>query len=721
MLLEKDMYMKERELKTESTIQQQTKLIDFLQSKMEENKKKKTLSDKLFGHSKKENQPPLSVVLNYKDLEHQLTKEKEVTKDLRQEIVKLKSQLCRDNPEKTNIVFDIKDHKKVLEQIVQSPQKNELYRQNSVQRMHHNIPHRFDIKICTKATTCNQCKCQIPLGRSSSVCSECLIAVHPQCVSTLPRTCGLPQAFAKHYSDSLTKLEDAKNQHTNEDLNKSAAIDVEGWVKIPMKSSWEKYYACLTTNTITIYEEPPNYETVKVIKSLDLKPDNSYGKVTMEPVVSEIGIPVASCDLPFVLKVEVCPNTTCWPPKDLIFLTLNIEDKAKWFKALENIFNNTEEKYKGKYICEITNGVDVNYVIEVGKDIKLLGTDKGLYAYHNSTLNHISGPLHVHQIAVLPKLNLVLMIVDENRVLISCDLKHLHSLCECAPCLKPSLQFQTINVKNINGFHLFRTSCSKRNMLCIANARQLIIMKYDFKYKTFIPERILDTAEPTSCILFTEHSLIIGADKFFEIDLSTYCADEFLDASDRKLTSAISCYKVKSFPLAVLQISKNPVEYLLCFHEFATFVDEYGRSTRLNDIKWSHLPCAFYYHSGYLYVIQFYGVEVTRITFNTLDDSNASVDLEMCRLDFPNLKYLGHSDDGIYVKIGDDIKYINAGKLIPDTAAPSLSGDTEQNDCDSERFSFTSSIVQSLDGHLSDTESVPSDTNEGHRRVKFAP
>lgn len=34
MLLEKDMYQKERELKTESTIQQQTKLIDFLQSKV---------------------------------------------------------------------------------------------------------------------------------------------------------------------------------------------------------------------------------------------------------------------------------------------------------------------------------------------------------------------------------------------------------------------------------------------------------------------------------------------------------------------------------------------------------------------------------------------------------------------------------------------------------------------------------------------------------------
>ncbi|GJQ75197.1 hypothetical protein Trydic_g9799 [Trypoxylus dichotomus] len=725
MLLEKDMYLKERELKTESTIQQQTKLIDFLQSKlqMEENKKKKTLSDKLFGHSKKENQPPLSVALNYKDLEHQLTKERETTTSLRQELVKLKSQLYPDNSEKTNIILDIKDHRKVLEQIVQSPQRNELYRQNSIQRMHHNIPHRFDTKICTKPVTCNHCKNQIPLGRSSSVCSECLITVHPQCVSTLPRTCGLPNAFAKHYSDSLTKLQDAKNEDADKNPDENdATIDIESWVKIPIKSSWEKYYACLTANTITVYQEPPNHETVKIVSLLDLKPDNSYGKVTMEPVVSEIGIPVASSDLPFILKVEVCPNTTCWPPKDLIFMTLSIEDRDKWYKALDTTFNKTEDKYTGECVCEITKEIDMNCVIELDKDIKLFGADKGLYSYHSGTFNHISGPLHVHQIATLPMLNLALMIVDENRVLISCDLRHLYSLCECAPCSKPSLQFQTISVKNINGFHLFQTSGSKRNMLCIANARQLIIMKYDFKYKTFIPERILDTAEPTSCILFTDHSLIIGADKFFEIDLSTYHADEFLDASDRRLSSIISCYKLKSFPLAILQISKNPVEYLLCFHEFATFVDEYGRSTRSNDIKWSHLPHAFYYHNGYLYVIQFYAIEVMRITFDTMNDSNASADIEMCRIDFQNLKYLGHGNDGIYIRTGHDVKYVNANNLIPDSAVPSLSGDTEQNDCDSERFSFTNSIVQSLDGHLSDTESVPSDaSNEAYKRVKFAP
>lgn len=150
---EKTNFYKERDLKYNATIQQQTKLIDYLQSKVEEhNKKKKTLSDKLFGHSKKENQPPLSMVLNYKDLETELLKEKEVIKHLREEINKLKSTTKQKNI--TDVIrkeskLAIKEQRDVLDQIVQSPasQKNDLYRQNSLQRMHHNIPHKYVVFI----------------------------------------------------------------------------------------------------------------------------------------------------------------------------------------------------------------------------------------------------------------------------------------------------------------------------------------------------------------------------------------------------------------------------------------------------------------------------------------------------------------------------------------------------------------------------------------------
>lgn len=65
----------------------------------EQSHKKKTITEVLFGSSnKKENQPPISLALNYKDLEAELTKEKENNRKLKEEVFKLKaSVLCEVN------------------------------------------------------------------------------------------------------------------------------------------------------------------------------------------------------------------------------------------------------------------------------------------------------------------------------------------------------------------------------------------------------------------------------------------------------------------------------------------------------------------------------------------------------------------------------------------------------------------------------------------------
>ena len=158
-------YFEEREIKHVSTIKQQTKLIDYLQVKVsfhcwnsgffieqpqidEHTHKKKTLTDKLFGHSKKENQP-IILPINYKDLESELQKHKKMNKDLQEEIYKLKAEIsCKVTP-----VTKLLRHKSeitspktklAMEQLTKSPaSSNEFVKKNSMQRMHHNIPHRY--------------------------------------------------------------------------------------------------------------------------------------------------------------------------------------------------------------------------------------------------------------------------------------------------------------------------------------------------------------------------------------------------------------------------------------------------------------------------------------------------------------------------------------------------------------------------------------------------
>lgn len=120
---------------------------------MEDSKKKKTLSDKLFGSSKKENLPP-SMSLNYRDLESLLLKEKENNRNLKEQINKLKSESLTSQSQTSRIESEKIERnatppnsprtKLALEQLVRSPasQNGDFQRKPSIQRMHHNIPHR---------------------------------------------------------------------------------------------------------------------------------------------------------------------------------------------------------------------------------------------------------------------------------------------------------------------------------------------------------------------------------------------------------------------------------------------------------------------------------------------------------------------------------------------------------------------------------------------------
>ncbi|KAK5638338.1 hypothetical protein RI129_012633 [Pyrocoelia pectoralis] len=689
------------------------------EAEVEDSKKKKTLTDKIFGNSKKENQPPIP--LNYKDLEHMLLQEKGTNKSLREENAKLKLELNQ----KENRTLSPQT-KATLQKLTESP-TSELYRQNSCPRMYHNIPHRFDSKLCTKTTKCAQCSNQIPLGRNFKICSECHLTVHPFCAPKLPKTCGVPRAYIKHYSESITSLQ-TETENEKETSATDEPVNVEGWVKIPVRGckTWERHYACLTPTVLKIYAQPPtNANSSPAIETFELKPSNSHGIVILEPVASEIKTPTAVSDLPFVIKVQV--NTSCWPPKTIVFMTLSIEDKAIWSKALTSIFQTQIEKYRGEIVLKYPQNLYLNCLVDITPETRLLGTDQGLYSYNDNNLHSIAGPLQVYQISILSKINTSIMIADSSRSLISSNLNHLTNISKSAPCSKPTLIFKSINVNDLHGFHLFEVSNVGGNLiLSVATSKQLIIMIHDRNVGEFIPVRILDTAEPTSCMLFNEHSLIVGANKYFEIDLNTFEAEEFLDLSDKHLCQVLLCYEGGSFPIALIKISDNPIEYLLCFNEFAVFVDEYGRHSRVTELKWNRLPQAFHYSAPYLHVVQFASVEIIKITPDTCNLLKNSVDsllnVDCFTLTFNNVQNLGSHKHGVYIAFAGEVRYLEGRKVDTDNVSLVDSG---ESDCDQvsengseNNFSFTSSMVHSLDGNLSETETTDSGQSEEYNPKK---
>lgn len=95
---------------------------------------------------------------------------------------------------------------------------------------------------------------------------------------------------------------------------------------------WEKRYARLTPYSFTIYTDNPKQNGV-LLEALDLDTKNTKKRVVLEPVISEIGVNVASSDLPFVLKIEVGSESTCWPPTSLTFMALSTADRDMWYKS----------------------------------------------------------------------------------------------------------------------------------------------------------------------------------------------------------------------------------------------------------------------------------------------------------------------------------------------------------------------------------------------------
>lgn len=393
--------------------------------------------------------------------------------------------------------------------------------------------------------------------------------------------------------------------------------------------------------------------------------------------------------------------------------------------ALVELFQkNYPELSKNSYstINKLGTNIDVVCINELSKETYLFGCEEGLYSsiQGNGALQ-ITGIDHIQQIGVIKSINTVLMIAGAQRSLFKAELRQVESLTKCAPCSNPTLNLTSINIKNQDGFHMFQLSDFKKShMVCAATSKQLFIIKYDYETNEFIPLRSLDTAEPCSCILFSEHSLIVGANKFFEIDLKTLSADEFLDASDQKLKHAVNCYKLGSYPVAIMLINSNPIEYLICYSEFGVFVDEYGRKNRENDLKWSHLPLAFSYSMPFLYVVHFNSVEIIRITPESYDDNSLQswVCPDSVKLDFYRPKYLGSNKKGVYLYVKNEVIFVNGKSLCGDDTLSdleSLENDNSEQDGstdDGTEFSFTSSMVQSLDRDSTEGES--------DRKVQFS-
>ncbi|TNN77629.1 Citron Rho-interacting kinase [Liparis tanakae] len=448
-------------------------------------------------------------------------------------------------------------------------------------------------------------------------------------------------------------------------------MHLEGWMKQPRNGKrgqgWESKYMILDGTKVSIFEIEPREEAVKPLEEFDLC--LSDGEVVVHGAVGSSELPnTAKSDVPYVLKLESRCHTPCWPGELIYFMAPSFPDKQRWVAVMESVVaGGRASREKAEADAVSTSGagagrpgdrlsessavpesrlcgpptkllgnsllklegddrLDINCTLPLTDQIVMVGSEEGLYALNviKNSLTHVPGLGSVFQIHVIKEQEKLLMIVGDERALCLVEIKrvkqslaqsHLPNQSDLAPYI-----FETVK-----GCHLFaagrvpRVLCSQGPVFPIKN-------------------REIETLEPCSCVHLTSYSVIIGTNKFYEIEMKQFVLEEFLDKNDVSLASAVFAASSHSFPIAIMQVasSMQKEEYLLCFHEFGVFVDTYGRRSRTEDIKWSRLPLSFAYREPYLFVTYFNSLDVIEVQGHSSLGPTV-----LAHLDIPNPRYLG--------------------------------------------------------------------------------
>uniref|UniRef100_A0A1Q3F717 non-specific serine/threonine protein kinase n=1 Tax=Culex tarsalis TaxID=7177 RepID=A0A1Q3F717_CULTA len=545
-LTEQKTFYTERDIKSEATLAQHKKLIDYLQSRVEENahKKKKTLADKIFGtsgHERKENIPPPNPIVventtSYKKLQDELQKERQRTNQLKEQLLRAKTDMITmqgsirksQNNEENELLKEKRRSSRSPQKPVKQPDPPKPPTTTSGKA------HVFDMTLETPSSKnpvqlCSVCDRHILAGHPYWKCTVCARNVHRKCRSGAGEDC-------RGHDGDLDSLANELVEGTSdtESLQDRASL-------APSEMSTAEEGGGNTAVGVSV-----EYKTITDEGEMEEKEESSEGN-------QYVG--------------------------ELLFKTKRVEPK-----------------------------LTINDVYDVSESVVLLGCENGLYSYNvdTSDLVPIKGVTKVKSFSISQQVPKAIIIGNDGEYLYQCDLRHLQSRALAGSCLSPKLDTFVLDLSIANRTHSERwhmvrmmdeiPSQQLTDAIAIAaTSSRIVILKFDTTLGRFKPVRGLDTVRPVSSVLFTKHTAIVSSDKFFEIDLTTFGAEEFLDMSDASLRDIRSCT-----PMAAFKI--NSQEFLLCFKEVGIFVDEFGNRSRPDNINWMQEPNDFKYRDSCLFL-----------------------------------------------------------------------------------------------------------------------
>ncbi|XP_077600494.1 citron Rho-interacting kinase-like isoform X1 [Stigmatopora nigra] len=524
--------------------------------------------------------------------------------------------------------------------------------QRERERVHHHTAHRFTVGLNMRAAKCTVCLDTVHFGRQAATCLECHALCHPKCSPSLSATCGMSSDCSLHLSDGSCREKGNSSSSQHKDAN--GHPHMEGWMKQPRNGkrgqSWERKYMVLDGTKVSVYELEPREDSLKPLEEFDLC--MSDGEVEIHGAVGATELPnTAKSDVPYVLKLESRCHSPCWPGQSIYFMAPSFPEKQRWVALMESVVAagrvsrekaEADAKLLGNSLLKLEGDdrLDINCTLPLTDQIVLVGSEEGLYALNvvKNSLTHIPGLGSVFQITIIKEMEKLLMIAGDERALCLVEIKRVkQSLAQCH--LPNQSELVPYIFETVKGCHLFAAGkIDNGSCICAAMPNKITILRYNDNLGKYCIRKEIETLEPCSCIHLTSYSIILGTNKFYEIEMKQFVLEEFLDKNDMSLASAVFAASSHSFPIAITQVASGvqKEEYLLCFHEFGVFVDTYGRRSRTDDIKWSRLPLSFAYREPYLFVTYFNSLDVIEV-----QGHSGLGPLVLAHLDIPSPRYLG--------------------------------------------------------------------------------
>ena len=433
---------REKTLRLESTQAQQSKLIDFLQTKVANLEgRKKTFADKIFGN--KENRPAgNSVPVAYSDLEGLLEKEKAKSKKLSAQLEKARAEVVslKSNPELGTLP------RKVLQQL-----------DNTSGTTSHNIPHRLVSSTNRKTAKCPVCQDSVSLLTAASSCKDCGLTAHLGCSSALPNNCGLSSQLA-----SIKAVPPSTPISSRPLPPAPANSDVlkEGKVQSIVSGQWTDVFLVLRPAVLDMYADQDKTQKIDQLGltlphcAVSLQSSVSFGEVYH----------LNHTDRPYTFKLSV--HTVGKFEKSLYFMCQNFSSKVDWVNKLEEVIKSssanlapvkTDTTVSRAVVASLPPPDEVLAVVRV-EDTLVLGTTQGLAIVREGKVVSVVGlqtPVHILQ--YIPSLHLLLLATGGD------DLPGQLLTVHTRPVLSGSGPAEPRPVPDITRSHIF--SCSQNSQV----------------------------------------------------------------------------------------------------------------------------------------------------------------------------------------------------------------------------------------------------------------